>query len=90
VMMLDAKRLALATAIVTAILWLLCSTAVSLAPGPTMTITGYMVHADLSEFAWSLSWGAVLVGLVAWAIATAVAAWLLAWTYNRLSGASSP
>jgi 2TM family of unknown function (DUF5676) len=89
-MTLDAKRLALAAAVVTAILWLLCSASVSLAPAPMMTITGYMVHADLSEFSWSLSWGAVLVGLVAWTISTTVAAWLLAWTYNHLSGAPSP
>lgn len=89
-MRLDAKRLALATAMITAILWLLCSAAVSLAPAPTMMITGYMVHADLSTVSWSLSWGAVLIGLVAWTISTAVAAWLLAWTYNRLHGAPSP
>lgn len=89
-MTLDTKRLALATAIVTAILWLLCSAAVSLAPAPTMAITGYMVHADLSEFSWAVSWGAVLVGLVAWTVSTAVAAWLLAWTYNRLAGTPSP
>lgn len=88
-MMLDAKRLALAAAIVTAILWLLCSAAVSLAPAPTMAITGYMVHADLGEFSWSLSWGAVVVGLIAWTISTSVAAWLLAWTYERLGGTQS-
>lgn len=84
-MTLDARRLALATAIGTAILWLLCSAAVSVAPLPTMTVTGYMLHADLSELSWSLSWTAVLVGLVAWTISTAVAAWLIAWTYNRLA-----
>lgn len=88
-MTLDAKRLALAAAIVTTILWLLCSAAVSLAKGPTMTITGHMVHANLNEFVWSLSWSGVLIGLAAWTVSSAVAAWLLAWTYNRLAGAPS-
>lgn len=85
-MTLDPKRLGLAVAVATAILWLLCSAAVSIVPGPAMTITGHMVHGDLSDFAWSLSWGGVLIGLVAWTISAAVAAWLVAWTYNRLAG----
>jgi len=88
--MLDAKRLALAGAIVTAFLWLACSAAVSMAPGPSMTIALSMMHAQRSEFAWHLGWGGVLIGLVAWTISTAVAAWLLAWTYNRLGRAASP
>ena len=87
--MLDAKRLALAGAIVTAFLWLVCSAAVSIAPGPSMTIALEMMHAQRSEFAWHLSWGGVLIGLAVWTIAAAVGAWLLAWTYNRLAPAGS-
>lgn len=89
-MKLDPKGLALAVAIVTAVLWILCSVFVSIAPGPAMGITGHMVHADLSEFTWSLSWGGVLVGLVSWTLAAAVPAWLIAWTYNRLVSPKSP
>ena len=87
--MFDAKRLALAAAIVTAFLWLVCSAAVSLAPGPSMTVALQMMHAQRGEFAWHLSWGSVLIGLVAWTIWAAAAAWLLAWTYNRLARAPS-
>ena len=89
-MTLDAKRLALAAAIVTAFLWLVCSAAVSLAPGPSMTVALQMMHAQRGEFAWHLSWGGVLIGLVAWTMSAAVAAWLLAWTYNRLARTASP
>jgi len=88
-MMFDAKRLALAAATVTAFLWLVCSAAVSLAPEAAMTIALQMMHAQQSEFTWHLSWSGVLIGLVAWTISAAVAAWLLAWTYNRLARAPS-
>ena len=89
-MKLDAKGLALAVAIVTAVLWILCSAFVSLAPGPAMGITGHMVHTDLTEFSWSLTWGGVLIGLVSWTLAAAIPAWLIAWTYNRLGGSKAP
>lgn len=88
-MMFDAKRLALAAATVTAFLWLVCSAAVNIAPEPSMTIALQMMHAQRGEFAWHLGWGGVLIGLVAWTISAAAAAWLLAWTYNRLARAPS-
>ena len=89
-MTFDPTRLALAAAIVTASLWLVCSAAVSVAPGPSMTVALQMMHAQPGEFTWHLSWRGVLIGLVAWTIWAAVAAWLLAWTYNRLARAASP
>jgi len=55
-----------------------------------MTIALQMMHAQRGEFAWHLGWGGVLIGLVAWTIWAAAAAWLLAWTYNRLARAPSP
>ena len=88
-MKLDAKGLALAIAIVTTVLWVLCSAFVAMAPGPAMGITGHMVHADLSEFYWSLTWGGFFVGLVSWTITAAITAWLIAWTYNRLGSSKS-
>lgn len=89
-MKLDAKGLTLAVAIVTAVLWILCSASVWMAPGPTMRLTGHMVHADLSQFSWSLTWGGVLIGLVSWTVAAAVPGALIAWTYNRLLSAKNP
>ena len=84
-MKLDAKRLSLAVGMVTAVLWVLCSAFVAMAPGPAMGITGHMVHADLSELAWSLTLGGFFVGLVSWTMTAAITAWLIAWTYNRLA-----
>ena len=89
-MTLDAKCFSMAAAIVSAFLWLVCSATVSIAPGPAMTIALQMMHAQRSEFTWHLSWGGVLIGLVAWTMSAAVAAWLLAWTYNRLARTASP
>lgn len=82
---LDAKRLALAVAGVTAVLWILCSAFVSVAPGPAMGITGHMIHADVSGFTWSLTWAGFVVGLVSWTLSAAVPAWLVAWAYNRMA-----
>ena len=86
----DARGLALAVALATAVLWILCSAFVMLAPGPAMGVTGHMMHGDLTDFSWSLTWSGFLVGLVSWMILAAACAWLVAWTYNRLAGPTAP
>ena len=63
-MNLDSKRLALAAAILTAVIWIVSSTLVALAPRPAMEMTEHMVRANLSNVSWSLTWGAFFVGLV--------------------------
>ncbi len=89
-MKLDANRLALAVAMVTTVLWVLCVAFVALAPGPTMEMTGQMVHADLSELSWSLTWGGVVMGFVWWIGFSALTAWLIARTYNLLVPHGAP
>jgi len=89
-MKVDANRLALAVAIVTAFLWVLCSAFVALTPGPAMEATGQMMHADLSELSWSLTWGGFVMGLVWWTGLAAVTAWLIARAYNRLGAHGAP
>ena len=84
-MKLDANRLAMAVAAVTAFLWVVCSSFVAFAPETAMEMTGHMVHADLSELSWSLTWGGVVMGLVWWTGLAAVTAWFVARTYNRLA-----
>ena len=83
----DAKALTLAIAIVTAAWWVFCSVFVALLPGPAMAITGQMIHADLSEWSWSLTWVGFWFGLASWTICAGVTAWILAWTYNRFGSA---
>jgi hypothetical protein len=88
-MVLDAKRLALACAMATAILWFICSASVVMMPALSLEVTGHLVHADLSGTSWSLTWGGFLIGLVTWTLTAAVSAWLIAWVYNRLGRSST-
>ncbi len=83
-MKLDANRLALAVAMITAVSWVVCVGFVALAPKPAMTMTGYMLHADLSTFSWSLDWRGVVIGLLSWTVIAGLGTWLTARTYNRL------
>ena len=86
-MKLDANALALSFGGATAILWVLCSAFVAITPGPMMSMTGHMLHADSSGFAWSMTGAGFLVGLICWTSWAMVAGWLVGWLYTRLSGA---
>ena len=48
-----------------------------------------MMHARAGQLSLHLSWGGVLIGLVAWTVSAAIAAGLFAWTYNRLAPRAS-
>lgn len=82
-MQLIASKLAIASAITTAILWIICSAVVAIWPDPSMTLFGYMMHMDLSGIPIMLNWTGFIVGLIAWVIIAAVIAWLIAAFYNR-------
>ena len=82
-MKLHTNRLALTTAITFSVLWVICSAFIALIPVHSMSLTGTMFHADLSSMAWTLTWGGVFIGLIAWAILGGISAWLIAFLYNR-------
>ncbi len=84
-MTLNANRLFFATVIVFAVLWIICSALVAVAPGMMLTATGYMVHAELETFRWSLTGGGFVGGLVLWSLIPGITVWLVAAAYNRLS-----
>ena len=84
-MSLNAKKLFLATTVVFALLWIICSALVALIPGPMLTMTGYMVHSELETFRWSLTGIGFVGGLVLWALVPGITVWLIATTYNRLA-----
>lgn len=75
-------KLAIASAVATAILWVICSFMVLVMPGMMMSVTGQMVHADLSGFNWTLTLPGFLIGLLSWSISAGVFGWLLAYFYN--------
>ena len=83
-MKLDANRLAVSFGITTAVLWVICSTAVALLPGSMMTMTGHMLHANVAGFSWTMTWIGFVIGLVSWTIWASLAGWLIGWCYNRL------
>lgn len=84
-MKLDAKKFALSLGIATAFIWTLCSVLVFLSPSLMMTMTGHMLHTDLSTAGWAMSLGGMLFGLILWTfIATAFGS-LIAVIYNQLA-----
>lgn len=88
-MQLDPNRLALSFGGTTATLWTICSVFVALVPGQMMSMTGHMLHADASGFAWTMTGAGFLIGLICWTLWAAVAGWLIAWFYTLLGGARS-
>ncbi|EDY86437.1 hypothetical protein GP5015_355 [gamma proteobacterium HTCC5015] len=49
-----------------------------------LSMSGEMVHMQLNEMGWHLTFTGVVVGLVAWSVSAGIAGWLLAAIYNRL------
>lgn len=82
-MNLDARRLALSLGGATIVVWFICSALVALIPGPMGTLTGHMLHANLENFGWTLTWAGFFLELVPWVLWVAAAGWLIAWFYNR-------
>lgn len=83
-MKLDIRAFAIASAIVAAVLFVLCAFFVAIAPKETTAIAGHLIHADLSGIMRSLTWGDFFGGLVCWTFGTAIVAGTVAWLYNRL------
>ena len=83
-MKLDPKGLALAAAITTGVVWIICSALVAALPGRMMGMTGYMVHADFGQTNWTMNSTGFLVGLIVWTLAIGATAWLFATLHNRL------
>ncbi len=84
-MKINSLNLALASAITTAIVWLICSLLVWMMPGSMMNTTGNMVHMDMSKFGWMLSPLGFFWGLIVWSLFAGIFAWLLATVYNFLT-----
>lgn len=84
-MKLDANRLALAFAAATALLWVVCSALVAMAPDTMLTMSEHMVHGKVDNFVWTLTWTGFLLGLVCWVLWAGAAGWLIGRLYNLLA-----
>ena len=85
-MKLDAIKLGIATAIVSAVLWVICSLLVASAPAGMMSMSGSMMHANMAGMRWTLTAVGFLTGLVVWSGLSGVVVWAVAALYNRLLG----
>ncbi len=85
-MKLDAMKLGMATGIVFALIWALCSLLVALMPTAMMRMSGHMIHADLGGMNWTMTGTGLILGLILWTVLPAVLVWAVASVYNRLVG----
>lgn len=85
-MLINTKQLAVAFAAATGVLWMVCSVLVTLSPEPMTTMTGHMLHMDLTHNALYMSLTGFIVGLIGWIILAGGFAWLLGAIYNAMVG----
>jgi H+/Cl- antiporter ClcA len=83
-MRINPTKFALAGAITTAIIWVVCSILVFAMPSPMMNMSGHMVHANLGDMNWTLSLTGFVVGLISWSLSVGIFGWILAYIYNTL------
>jgi hypothetical protein len=84
-MKINAVNFAIASALTTAIVWIICSLLVWTMPGGMMNATTNMVHMDMARTGWTISFTGVVWGLFVWSILAGIFAWLLATIYNLLT-----
>ncbi len=83
-MKLDPMMLGIASAIATAVLWMICSLLVILLPGFMTSMSAGMMHGDTASMSFTMGWQGFFWGLVAWVVWAGVAGWLIAMIYNQL------
>lgn len=83
---LNAKKVAISLAIVSAILYIACALLVAIAPEFTVKMFSSMFHGiDISKIAsTSISLGGTLLGLVVIVAYALIAGWLFALVYNKI------
>jgi len=84
-MRLDIRAFACAGGLAAALLFIVCSAGVALAPQATSAFAGDLIHADLTGLVRTLTWGSFALGLVVWTAGTALTFAVIAATYNRLA-----
>lgn len=85
IMKLDTRAFATAAGIIAASLFLICAFFVAMAPEATTNFAGHLIHADLSGFTRTLTWGNFFGGLVCWTLGTGLVAAGVSLIYNRLA-----
>jgi hypothetical protein len=82
--MIYTGKFAAACAGTAALLWVFCSALVVVMPQTMMQMTAHMIHLDLPQMSWAMSWSGFLLGLLSWAALSGIAGAVLASVYNQL------
>lgn len=82
---LSGRSLSIATAIITGLVYTICILFVALTPQTAMAFFRYILHADLTSLARTVTWGNFIGGLIFWSVGTALYAALVARLYNSLT-----
>ena len=83
-MKLNSIKFGIACAVSASILWLICTLLVMVMPGVMMTMSGDMVHMQLSDMEWQISLSGVILGMVGWFMIAGAMGGASAVIYNRL------
>lgn len=75
---------AIAAALTSAIIWIICSLLVLSLPQMTMMLSGDMMHMNTQDMMWTLTLTGFIKGLVLWSITIGLSAWIFAVLYNSL------
>lgn len=81
---LDEVKLGVATTLATGVFWVVCSILVLLMPTGMMSSSGWMMHMDMAEFGWRMTWGGFFFGGILWSLLAGLFVWLIAAIYNRI------
>ena len=84
--MINRRKLAIASAVCAGVLWVICSLLVALFPNPMLQMTAHMLHVDVTQISWTLTWSGFLIGLLGWITLAGVTGIILSAIYNRLVG----
>jgi len=87
--MINRNKFAVASGLCAGLLWVICSILVALFPHYMLLMTAHMIHVDITQMGWTLTWSGFLVGLVGWMILADVAGVLLAVIYNQMVGSEA-
>ena len=87
--MINRNKFAVASGLCAGLLWVICSILVALFPHYMLLMTAHMIHVNITQMGWTLTWSGFLVGLVGWMILAGVAGVLLAVIYNQMVGSEA-
>jgi hypothetical protein len=85
-MKINPIKFSLACALSASIFWIACSILVMTIPAMMLSISGDMLHIELSRIGWHLTLLGVFAGLLGWFVTAGIGGWLLATIYNCLLG----